>query len=988
MFEPRMYGEQDDYRRDYPKSNRAGPMDYLHHSNSQYEDISDQENEDSESRGNKSKDDRDDKVDSKPRDHEPPTRDDKPRDKHPDRQTSHDSRDGHIERRDSRQEKSDRSYDTRDSRNKADSKQKENHWDRPDKSREKSDRGERKDGRQDRKKRDPDNVWNMSPMKQEDNRHKRDFHNAPPPITLRESQQNTPAQSNFVSLKRPASTLSKADSHESPASDKNEDHSAAKDSTKETFSSPNKAKDLKDLAEDVKKTESPDAIKPDRDTKSDTLEKTPKNEQRDRNKENKQDREHGDRSHPPAKRMRDEPPRDKYDNRSDRYDSRQRNAPRGSREFVRGTSRSRGRGRGGRGSSMGERGFGRPERGDRRGGAVPGRGRSNEFRYDNDTDRDSRRDDMGHRRGAATYADQVKPFSMGNWGDTEEVEEVPNRRRDKDDESDLSTEEVSSVSGDSTAGRAEVSVGHGKDSIQRDSAKPHDGRRESQPRDKGGRRSVDEGNDERYPKDPRSPRGDEQFIPKGEPSRRGRGGSAMRGGRGSGRGARDDRRYNSAPPTRGGGFGRPPNKEFRGPPEDQQYRSDNRRDRRGDRASPPPRFARGRGERGGGFERGRGRGRGRGGPIVPNSNGRNQPLAKQNSSEAGVDDWETASESSDVNERRDSKNDLKDGRDKQRDQKKSFSSQRPPQGDRGGQNRRMNASDQNSFVGGGGGGNVSGNNSNKNYENPKNFHKERMPNSSLTKNGYATPPKNGRGGGKRPPHSQTKRDSMSGSQVFRVDGIVPNDQAAIDSALSSGISEKGKFSKKGDLTDVSKPLKSEKKREDALANIDLTNIAGVVVIDNVPDVTIDDPAFLYESNEGFQEVQSRKTIKNKQKAQEAEIRKLAIESQEQAPVSRKSKDVVSKVVAKPKGVHTAADKTRNFKHTKLPPRFAKQREQLRGDKGGKPRGQDQLEEDGQSSGPFMSIGNWDNTMSNNIPTVVSGDGKQGHDMEMGKEHQH
>ena len=36
---------------------------------------------------------------------------------------------------------------------------------------------------------------------------------------------------------------------------------------------------------------------------------------------------------------------------------------------------------------------------------------------------------------------------------------------------------------------------------------------------------------------------------------------------------------------------------------------------------------------------------------------------------------------------------------------------------------------------------------------------------------------------------------------------------------------------------------------------------GVVVIDDQPEVSIDDPAFLFESNEGFQEVTSRKTLK-------------------------------------------------------------------------------------------------------------------------------
>jgi len=42
--------------------------------------------------------------------------------------------------------------------------------------------------------------------------------------------------------------------------------------------------------------------------------------------------------------------------------------------------------------------------------------------------------------------------------------------------------------------------------------------------------------------------------------------------------------------------------------------------------------------------------------------------------------------------------------------------------------------------------------------------------------------------------------------------------------------------------------------------------SGVVVIDDQPEVSIDDPSFLFESNEGFQEVTSRRTQKSKQKA--------------------------------------------------------------------------------------------------------------------------
>ena len=51
------------------------------------------------------------------------------------------------------------------------------------------------------------------------------------------------------------------------------------------------------------------------------------------------------------------------------------------------------------------------------------------------------------------------------------------------------------------------------------------------------------------------------------------------------------------------------------------------------------------------------------------------------------------------------------------------------------------------------------------------------------------------------------------------------------------------------------------------------------MIDDQPEVTIDDPAFLFENNDGFQEVQSRKTIKTKLK-QEAEQMKKTEQQQQ------------------------------------------------------------------------------------------------------------
>lgn len=54
-----------------------------------------------------------------------------------------------------------------------------------------------------------------------------------------------------------------------------------------------------------------------------------------------------------------------------------------------------------------------------------------------------------------------------------------------------------------------------------------------------------------------------------------KGGSAYRGRGGEGRGrGRDDRRYNSAPPVRGGGFGRPPNRDYRGSQGEEPPRND------------------------------------------------------------------------------------------------------------------------------------------------------------------------------------------------------------------------------------------------------------------------------------------------------------------------------------------------------------------------------------------------------------------------------
>lgn len=65
---------------------------------------------------------------------------------------------------------------------------------------------------------------------------------------------------------------------------------------------------------------------------------------------------------------------------------------------------------------------------------------------------------------------------------------------------------------------------------------------------------------------------------------------------------------------------------------------------------------------------------------------------------------------------------------------------------------------------------------------------------------------------------------------------------------------------------------------------------GVVVIDDQPEVSIDDPAFLFESNEGFQEVTSKKAQKVKQKAAAEEaMKKVHDAKKKEAVVSTKVK---------------------------------------------------------------------------------------------------
>ena len=59
------------------------------------------------------------------------------------------------------------------------------------------------------------------------------------------------------------------------------------------------------------------------------------------------------------------------------------------------------------------------------------------------------------------------------------------------------------------------------------------------------------------------------------------------------------------------------------------------------------------------------------------------------------------------------------------------------------------------------------------------------------------------------------------------------------------------------------------------------------MIDDQPEVSIDDPAFLFETNEGFQEVTSKKAQKTKQKVAQEEAQRKSHENQQQAKKEKK-----------------------------------------------------------------------------------------------------
>ncbi|XP_021031813.1 protein PRRC2C isoform X7 [Mus caroli] len=399
------------------------------------------------------------------------------------------------------------------------------------------------------------------------------------------------------------------------------------------------------------------------------------------------------------------------------------------------------------------------------------------------------------------------------------------------------------------------------------------------------------------------------FLPKGEPTRRGRGGTFRRGGRDPGgrpsrpatlrRPAYRDNQWNTRqteppkpedaePPRRHEQFmpipadKRPPKFERKFDPARERPRR--QRPTRPPRQDKPPRFRRLR-EREAASKTSE--------VLVPSngpannvvqepanppadiSGNKTPDLSNQNSSDQANEEWETASESSDFNERRErdekknaemsSQAVVKAGESvlppKREIAKRSFSSQRPGV-DR--QNRR---------------GNNGPPKSGRNFSGPRNERRNGPPSK----------------GGKRGPFDEQASgtagaDPVSGNSAHHQEGV-PN-----------GAGQKSSKDAAGKKREDTKPgPKKPKEKVDALSQFDLNNYASVVIIDDHPEVTVIEDPQSNLNDDGFTEVVSKKQQKRLQDEERRKKEEQVIQVWSKKNIGEKGRSQTSK----------------------LPPRFAK-----------------------------------------------------------------
>lgn len=399
------------------------------------------------------------------------------------------------------------------------------------------------------------------------------------------------------------------------------------------------------------------------------------------------------------------------------------------------------------------------------------------------------------------------------------------------------------------------------------------------------------------------------FLPKGEPTRRGRGGTFRRGGRDPGgrpsrpatlrRPTYRDNQWNSRqaePPKPEDGEPQRRHEQFMPIPADKRpqkferkfdparERPRRQRPTRPPRQDKPPRFRRLR-EREAASKTNEVLAPTNGTvsnlvqePVNPPgdiSGNKTPDLSNQNSSDQANEEWETASESSDFNERRErdekktadvnSQVVVKAGENilppKREIAKRSFSSQRPGV-DR--QNRR---------------GNNGPPKSGRNFSGPRNERRNGPPSKS----------------GKRGPFDE---QSSGTAGVDPVSGNLAHHQEG----TSNGAGQKNSKDAIGKKKDDTKPgPKKPKEKVDALSQFDLNNYASVVIIDDHPEVTVVEDPQSNLNDDGFTEVVSKKQQKRLQDEERRKKEEQVVQVWSKKNINEKGRSQTSK----------------------LPPRFAK-----------------------------------------------------------------
>ncbi|KAJ6653870.1 hypothetical protein lerEdw1_008618 [Lerista edwardsae] len=531
----------------------------------------------------------------------------------------------------------------------------------------------------------------------------------------------------------------------------------------------------------------------------------------------------------------------------------------------------------------------------------------------------------GHNRDYSHYRDtkpKVEHVPSGPLRQREESETrsessdfevVPKRRRQRGSETDSDSEIHESASDTLLSDKDSLSKGkYPKREEKTDVKKPTKALLSFKPENsiRGDSRMLDktyERDDENKPKP--------GFLPKGEPSRRGRGGMFRRGGRDPvGRPPRPstlrrpgfrENQWNprqmetskvedEEPPRRHEHYGsipldkRPPAK-FERKFDPTRERPRRQRPARPPRQDKPPRFRRlkereaaskinetttsssaNAGVNSAVNEQ----------PIttLDVSGSKTPDLSNQNSSDQANEEWETASESSDFNERRDRDEKkladvtaqvaVKTGETtlipKREIAKRSFSSQRPGI-DR--HNRRGNSGPPKSG---------------RNFSGPRNERRSGPPTRS----------------GKRGPFEEQAPVMIS---VEPVSSSLHQEETGNSATALKGSKDANSKKREEPKTGPKKP----KEKVDAISQFDLNNYASVVIIDDHPEVTVVEDSQSNLNNDGFTEVVSKKQQKR-------------LQDEERRKKEEQTVQVWTKKSSNEKG---------RGPNSKLPPRFAKKQQQ-------------------------------------------------------------